>query len=363
MGSFGSLIADLESAIQDHQQDRRVAILRQVTDLFVVGADGFNDEHVELFGDVLTRLTSQVETTALAELSGKLAPVAKAPDSVMRNLARHDEIAVAGPVLSQSEALTDSDLIEIAQSKGQMHLGAISERKQLAAAVTDVLVERGDNSVVLKLARNRGAAFSNAGFDAMTRRAEGNDELAANFGARVDLPPRVLQNLMAKATETVRQRLVAQASPERQDAIRKAIDAAALLVAGQSRSSRDFRRAERLVDDMKLRGQLTEVSIVNFANGGQYEEMVVALARLCMAPVDLIDPLVQNPSYEGLLTACRACDFNWRTFNAVLMNRFPDRPMAVAEREQAQAEYHKMSTATAKRVYRFWLVRGVAGAK
>ena len=67
MGNFGSLVADLESAIHEGQQDKRVAILRQVTDLFVVGAGGFNEEHVDLFGDVLTRLIDQVESKVLAE--------------------------------------------------------------------------------------------------------------------------------------------------------------------------------------------------------------------------------------------------------------------------------------------------------
>jgi hypothetical protein len=71
---------------------------------------------------------------------------------------------------------------------------------------------------------------------------------------------------------------------------------------------------------------------------------------------------VKNPSYEGLLTACKACDFNWPTFSAIVTHRFPGHPMPAAEREQACTEYHKMSSATAKRVYRFWLVRGVATA-
>ena len=61
------------------------------------------------------------------------------------------------------------------------------------------------------------------------------------------------------------------------------------------RTSRDFRRAERLIDEMKQLGQLSETSIANFAQAGQYEEMVVALARLSLAPIELIGPLVQQP--------------------------------------------------------------------
>ena len=362
MSNFGSLVADLETAIQDGQQDKRVAILRQVTNLFVVGAAGFNADHVDLFGNLLLRLTDKVENRALAELSNRLAPVANAPNAVIRTLANHDEIAIAGPVLTQSESLSDSDLMEVAKSKGQVHLGAISERKRLATVVTDILVERGDTTVVRKLSLNEGASFSSDGFDTLSKRAETDEQLAENLGGRVDVPPNVLRDLMAKATETVRQRMMAGAPPERRAEIQKAIDAATAQVSKQVSPTRDFRRAESLVDDMKYRGTLTEDTIVSFAQRGHYEDMVVALARLCLAPIDLVEPLVQNPSYEGLLTACKACDLNWKTFSAVVAFRFPGRPVSRGELEAACDEYRKMSAETAKRIYRFWLVRGVAGA-
>jgi uncharacterized protein (DUF2336 family) len=104
---------------------------------FLGNADDFNGEQVGLFDDVLGHLIRQVETTALAELGAKLAPVNNAPNGVIRSLAYHDEIAVAGPVLGRSVQLTDRDLVEIAGSKGQAHLGAISERTRLVAAVSD----------------------------------------------------------------------------------------------------------------------------------------------------------------------------------------------------------------------------------
>ena len=359
MGNFQALISDLESAVQEGHQDKRVAILRQVTDLFVLGAEGFNEEHVGLFSDVLARLTEQVETSVLAELGAKLAPVANAPNAIMQNLARHDEISVAGPVLTQSLRLSDLDLIEIAKSKGQMHLGAISERSRLAAAVTDILVERGDTHVVRRLSLNRGAAFSTAGFNTLARRAEDDEQLAENLGGRTDVPPAVLRELVAKATETVRARLMAGASPENKARIQEALAAASTQVASQASASRDFRRAELLVKGMKDAGELDEAAVVKFANAGQYEEMVAAFAALCGAPIDLIDPLVQNTSYDGLLLACKACDIHWPTCCAILSKRFPRRPMSAGEIDKARADFLKLAASTAKRVFRFWLVRGV----
>ena len=63
---------------------------------------------------------------------------------LVRRLAKDDDIAVAGPVLTQSPRLPETDLVEIAKTKSQAHLLAISGRTGIAEAVTDVLVRRGD---------------------------------------------------------------------------------------------------------------------------------------------------------------------------------------------------------------------------
>lgn len=360
MSAFELLITDLESAVQEGKHDRRVEILRRVTDLFVVGAAKFNDDHVELFGDVLVRLTAQVERRVLAELSGKLAPVANAPNAVIQRFARDDEIRVAGPVLSQSARLSDSDLVEIARSKGQQHLDAITDRPRLAAAVTDVLVERGDTTVVRKLSLNRGARFSDAGFNTLAKRAGTDGVLAVNLGGRVDLPPHVLEDLVAQATETVRARLMAVLPPESQVHVQRALVAASSKVALEASGRRDFRRAEAQVAVMKDAGELGEESVAKFANAGHYEEMVAALASLCGAPVELIAQMMQNSGYNGVLVACKAADFHWGTLSTILTRRFPHRPIASAELEQARAEFGKLTVSTAQRVFRFWLVRGIA---
>ena len=72
---------------------------------------------------------------------------------------------------------------DIAKSKGQNHLLAISERASLSEAVTDVLVDRGDTHVHHALAKNSGARFSESGFAALvtdveTAMSRGNFPLA-----------------------------------------------------------------------------------------------------------------------------------------------------------------------------------------
>lgn len=137
MNARGSLISELEESIRNGSRNDRVTSLRRVTDLFLATTDRLSDEQIEVFDDVISHLMERVENNSLVELSRRLAPVETAPNEVIQALARNDEIAVAEPVLAQSKRLSKEDLLEIAQSKSQNHLYAISGRKRLGAPITD----------------------------------------------------------------------------------------------------------------------------------------------------------------------------------------------------------------------------------
>ena len=138
------IIDELEVALKSNSTERHHSILKNVTDLFLAGHDRITEEVSSVFDDIIVRLVDHVERRARVELSWDLAPIANAPCNVIRRLASDDDITVAGPVLAQSPRLTDQNLVEIAESKGQSHLSKIAERKQLSPVVTDVLVDRGD---------------------------------------------------------------------------------------------------------------------------------------------------------------------------------------------------------------------------
>jgi len=202
-----SLIAELEDAIQSGSKDRRVDTLRRVTDLFVADADRLNDQQIDVFDDVLGHLIKRIEGKALAELSRRLGPINNAPIEVVRRLAQDDNIAVAEPILTQSPRLNDKDLIDIANTKTQAHLLAISARAHIGTSVTDVLLQHGDQQVFHKLAGNSGANFSEGGFATLVKHSERDEQLAEKVGLRLDVPLRLFRELLLRATEAVRSRL------------------------------------------------------------------------------------------------------------------------------------------------------------
>lgn len=159
MSATPTLLAELENTLIAGSLDQRVSIMRRVTDLFLDRAPRLSEQQVGMFDDVLVSIAKWMESKALEELSWRLAPVPNAPTRVVQHLARHDDIKVAGPVLSQSKRLSVSDLVEIVGNKGQAHLLAISDRPRLPEAVTDVLLQRGTSEVYCRLAKNTGRCF------------------------------------------------------------------------------------------------------------------------------------------------------------------------------------------------------------
>jgi len=361
MSHSESLIAELESSVQNASSDKRLNTLRRVTDLFLDDTDHLNEEQIKVFDDVLCHLMKQVESKALVELSGRLAPIEKAPDEAIRRLAHDDEITVAGPVLAESKRLTTEDLAEIARTKGQGHLLAISGREGLAEEGTDALVERGNRAVVVQLAGNSTVRFSKTGYGTLVKRAEGDDLLAEKVGRRLDVPPKLLEELLFRATEAVRAKLLSTAPPQVREDISRVLATISSSVAKEATKdaakAADFSLVAESVRSMHQKGKLDDAAILAFAEGGQCEEVAVALALLCSAPLSTISQLMTGLRNDAVLIPCKAAKLQWPTVEAILRHRLAGRTLPERIIDLARNDFNRLSVATAQRTLRFLQVR------
>jgi uncharacterized protein (DUF2336 family) len=334
-------------------------MLRRVTDLFLSDADRLNETQIGVFDEVLSCLIEQMETRALAQLSATLSDSRFAPKDVVRQLAYHEEAAVAGPVLAKSVRLSESDLLEIANSRGQQHLLAISTRETLNESLTDVLLRRGDASVSHALAGNAGARFSDFGYSTLVEKSGDDADLAEKLGGRLDIPLRVLRDLLAKATAAVRDRLLKAAPPDMRARIQEAIQAIAEKI-GAAAAPVDYAPAEAMVLALNRAGKLGDQAINRFAVQGEYTNVIAALALLSTVTPAAIEPLVGNPRPDGLIVACRAARLNWSTTTMILRNRPGCRPMSRQEMANGKDVFDALSLSAAQRTIRFWSARGSA---
>jgi uncharacterized protein (DUF2336 family) len=361
-----SIVDEVETAIRTGSAEKRLETIKRVTDLFLSSADSFDAEQIALFGDVLERLIKTIELRtiadvsariALAEMSTQLASVGQAPPSVVRHLARHDEIAVAGPVLMESARLSTEDLVEIAETKSEQHLLAMSGRWWLKEVVTDVLLARRYPAVSRRIMNNPGARVSAAGFAIVVAQAQSDPELAVETGIRVDLPAGLRHQLLSQATEAVRSRLLSRAPPHIFEEIRSAIAAVSAGVNREMSRVRDFTTAKRLVALLSDKGELTEATLFGFAKQRRYEETVAALARLSQSTIEVIRPLMQSLRDDSVLVPCKVAGLGWETVSAVLESRFATGSMGPHESAKAREQFARLTIENARRLLRFWQVR------
>jgi uncharacterized protein (DUF2336 family) len=183
-----ALLDELDHTLSHVTGQRRMKMLRQMTDLFMAGAGTYSEEVASLFDVIIKRLSEGVESRQLIELSQRLAEAdTVASDTVVR-LSNSDDVAVAGPVLEKSPALSDVDLVRIARTKGQGHLLAIAARQRVNDVVSDVLIERGNKNVLRKVTGNNGAKISEDSFARLISEAKGDKTLAELVKTRPDIP-------------------------------------------------------------------------------------------------------------------------------------------------------------------------------
>jgi uncharacterized protein (DUF2336 family) len=356
MSASASLIPELENVIQHGSPERRAITIKRIANLFVDGSAHFNEDHVALFDDVLCRLVVEIEAKARAEMAKNLAPIANAPSELMRKLARDDDIAIAGPVITQSSRLKEADLVELAKTKGQAHLVAIAGRDRIGEAVTDVLVRRGDSEVVRNIADNQSAKLSEGGFSALVRRSEGDGDLAERVGARTDIPAHLFRALLMRATAVVQQRLLVRAKPETRAEIQRVLDKIAKELS-QSAPARDYSAAQRAVLALHRQGRLGEVELGDFARDKKFEETVASLSLLCGVPIETADRLMGGDRPDPILILCKAAGYSWPTARAIVIARPSGKGSSSQALDVAFQNFEKLSSSTAQRVVRFWQVR------
>src|SRR5271169_4657194 len=352
-----ALIDELESALASGNISRRVDILTRVTDLFITGAEVYSEEQVGVFDEVMARLVSTIESQARAKLARRLAPIANAPTNVIHKLAFDDDIEVARPILIQSERLDDRDLLASAGTKSQEHLFAISQRRSLSEAVTDVLVERGDREVVHAVAKNIGARFSDAGFRMLVKRSTGDDALATEVGSRPDVPRALYFMLLEKASSAVRARLAAE-NPH----AGKAIEGVVAEVVGGLRSdarnaSPHFAEAQKTVERQNRIRRIGEAEIYGYARDRKFEETAIALSILCDTPIDVVERALLDPGAEIVLILAKVAGLTESTTKAILLLRAADRGMSAKDLEHALSSFNRLQTDTARRVLGFFRTR------
>jgi uncharacterized protein (DUF2336 family) len=352
-----SKLADLIALAQEPSSEKRRVLLRELTDLFFANPDHRAGE-MALFDDVLTQLAGEMEAAVRAELAERLAPATEAPVKLVRGLAADAAIEVARPILEGSRALSDDDLLAVARDRSQEHLKAISRRERVSAAVSEAIVELGDDETLGVLIRNDGATLSRQAHETVVDRAGVNPDLHAAVVNRRSLPMDLLNEMYFVVEAQLRTKILernAELDPAELDAA---------LAAGRNRLAAsdgalppDFEAAEQDVRSLVARKALTPKALASMLRNRESTRFMVALAELAGIDFHTARLILERRELDALAIVCKAADFErslFLTFAVLVLDRDAD---AMGRAKEYGELYAALPKDSAQRTLRFWKMR------
>lgn len=345
---------------REPSSDKRRELLREMTDLFMAGPDSYNENENNQFGQILGTVAREMEMEVRQNLATRLANVPNAPRSLIVQLAS-DEISVAGPVLARSKVLLDADLIAVAKLKSQEHLHAIAGRAEVSSAVSDALVERGNDNVLVRLASNAGARLSETALETLTEKAATVESLRRPMVSRADVPPHLLNEMFFVVTAELKRVILNRMGDLDPSIIDGAIRQTERRMKMRAAApDPEQAKADAFMAQLAKSGPVTENMLVTLAKQKRMTEVSIVFAKL--AGLDLMTGkrVLADPNPEALAIAARACRFDRQTFSTLALSR-ADETRSLSAAYDLLELYDKVPVDAAQRVMRFWRVRNSAG--
>ncbi|WP_186420747.1 DUF2336 domain-containing protein [Bosea sp. CS1GBMeth4] len=315
--------------------ESRRKLLNAVTDLFLLDVDP-SEAAKDHYGEIALRSLPHLATEERRHYADSVAEVETLPRQVAVSLANDGDSEVARLVLRLSPVLTDTDLAAIAVSQTQQHLAAIAERARLSEGVTDILVERGDTTVLRTVSGNEGAQFSDHGFDRLLQRGGDDAVVGEALARRSDLSPQRVERVL---------RIVEQIADQSERG------AEAETLARQARQQR--LEVKLLLADLRTRTRTLDDVVTMLAE----EDRAFHLAQVIAASAEVTNEqalrVLMQRDVSGIAVLARTLELGKDTFHAVLQLRGRRLYFKAKDIEDDLRDYVQLDMATAERTMRF----------
>jgi hypothetical protein len=191
----------------------------------------------------------------------------------------------------------------------------------------------------------------------LVKRSTGDDALAAQVGARADLPRQHFLRLLQDASAAVRSRLAAE-NPDAGRAVESVLTEVVGGIRSETRKvSPDYAAAHSEIAALHAAGRLGEAEVHRYARERKFEETAIALSLLCGIEIDVVERALLDPNHDITLILAKLAGFSSTTAKAILLLKQAGRGMSAQDLDQALSSYARLQVETARRVLGFYRTR------
>ncbi|WP_209004797.1 DUF2336 domain-containing protein [Pannonibacter phragmitetus] len=350
------MLRSLVDLAKESCSGKRRELMGHIASLFIEGADRHTDEELTLFNDILINLLDLIDINERREFSGRMAHVDTTPRPLILKLA-NDKADVAAPVLEHSCVLTDEDLFQLARTKGQDHLMAISRRGSLRPKITDVLLERGEKPVQHSVAANTGAELSDWGGRLLIKLAESDRELREALTERHDLSKPNFDRLlsMLPADRQAKLRYIFENNERMARNLFK--EASALVDEGKLERRKSRLNAKATLKDLRDGHKQLDQAVIEYSLSNELYELAFLLGQFAQIDERFVRNIMVRPDVEAIAVLCRSVGVSDTAFGALCKARCRHMRCPSSQVDHWAGEYRILSEAEAQRTMRFIKVR------
>jgi len=338
---------------EDVHLGEREQLFRNMAQLFSYVSDRCDDEQVAQYDEVLCQLAELVEVEARAHVARLLAPLERAPGTVVVKLA-NDDIEVAKPLLEFSNVLSDDDLIDIIANQSEEHRKAIAGRSHVSERVGEAIAEHGGSGAVAELVRNINAELGPGTLDKLATRASRDPAIAGDLRGRgIDWKS------LRGEIDTVAGKVLESLGTEHRPLDPVAAGKVNAVVYTRMRNRAGFNANEwkvayNQVKALSDRKQLDERALARFARFGYGHHAAAALSvMLGIAPEVMVKWLAMQ-DYAAISVAVKTLGISADLFSAVVTTLpWRDLPTEV-DRQNVSTRYEALTREEAKGIFDLW---------
>lgn len=286
----------------------RMALATSLVDLLAEMEPDLSDREAALIDDILNKLIGDFETAMRRELADRLSHLELSPHEAIVALA-NDDIDVAKPLLMESPALRDQDLIGIVHTRSRQHRMSIALRTMVSKAVSDALVETGDEAVISSLLSNKNAQISDATLAYLVGESRRVDSYHEPLVLREDLSEDLAKQIYDIIARDLRNYILRhfELDPELLEAELASISADLLAHAEHSDGELPHNDApERLAKALANAREITPDFLVKVLRAGRINLFEALIGQSAGLPANTLQKLLYNTDGKALAGICRA---------------------------------------------------------
>lgn len=344
--NLGHLMVKLHDVYNEYKQDIFGTVFSQnrISDVVeeILTEENVTEEEQELVTEILLTLVKEAEAKLKAAISDRISVIDDAPNRLSLELA-HDDITVARPILENSVALSDDDLVYIINTRQREHWQSIARRRGLKDGVINKLADTNDSSTYNELLKNFNVRLTHYTGEKIAERAKTDHFLADGLIGRDELSKSIIIDIYHHVGEAI-QHQIEQKYNYTSEELNKAInDISAEISSGETLKVDKFtdeaappRRPEPMphgrdmdfdpeavnIEDeeyatalkYKKSGELSVDLMVRHLKRKQFKSFIAQLAVMADLDPSLVRDILRQQYGKGLAIICVSQEINKSDF-------------------------------------------------